>query len=200
MCSFLPFGCKIITLLLRDNRNFLSLVFFFLGSIEKSFRFCQSQPVAIDNLVLKAHHDCRRWKMEWDGIRGSDVCWGGRTTVNPFGAHCSAREVRRENEMNSITQSLRVFSTLLSSPLFTTLLWLMFVFLKEMLHDVTSWCRLSYPQMVKVCTWQFLWQKRHNISVMFDLESQVSLIQSCQTVGWLPGGGASRWSGCRTTS
>lgn len=27
-CSFLPRGCKIITLLLRDNRNFLSLSFF----------------------------------------------------------------------------------------------------------------------------------------------------------------------------
>lgn len=132
-CSFLPCGCKIITRLLRDNRNFLSLGFF-LSSIEKSFRFCQSQPVAIDNLVLKARHDCRRWKMEWEGITGSDVCWGDRTNVNPLWAHCSAREFRRENEMNSTTQLLRVFSAQTA-----LLLCLMFVFL-EMLHDV-KWCR-----------------------------------------------------------
>lgn len=44
-----PLGWKIITLLLkpRDNQNFLPLGV--LCSIEKSFKFCQSLPVAIDD-------------------------------------------------------------------------------------------------------------------------------------------------------
>lgn len=43
---------------LSGNQNFLSLGV--LGSIEKSFRFCQSLPVAIDNssrVVVTAHRN-----------------------------------------------------------------------------------------------------------------------------------------------
>lgn len=82
----------------RDNQNFLSLGV--LCSIEKSFKFCQSLPVAIDSSteLSQLTNNCSHWTTQWCLPFG---CWGlaGEKTPTISKCECLIRLVfKRANE------------------------------------------------------------------------------------------------------